>query len=177
MLKIILVQGFCPLTINNLIIQFPDGFHLNIFYESMHYWANYFYSTANIYPRHQIFPVMQITTVCWISHKRLWPHFSMTVLEFSNVFTLLLVTPWHTVWSLRLLNALHYSEYTKNSYNITEYYFLIQHEQCCALRKIEGTPVLWIHKIQGAQHMICLKKLRFSSKLHAMNLFQNVHVN
>ena len=33
----------------------------------------------------------------------------------------------------------------------------------CALRKIEGSPVLWNCKIKGAQHMICMKKLRFSS--------------
>ena len=31
MLKIILVQGFCPLKIN--ITQFPDGFRLKVFYE------------------------------------------------------------------------------------------------------------------------------------------------
>ena len=35
--------------------------------------------------------------------------------------------------------------------------------QGCALRKIEGSPVLWACKIQGAQHMICMKKLWFSS--------------
>ena len=36
--------------------------------------------------------------------------------------------------------------------------------QGCALRKIEGRPVLWTCKIQGAQHMICMKNLRFSSR-------------
>ena len=36
--------------------------------------------------------------------------------------------------------------------------------QGCALRKIEGSPVLWACKIQGAQHMICMKKLWFSSR-------------
>ena len=35
--------------------------------------------------------------------------------------------------------------------------------QGCALRKIEGSPVHWTCKIQGAQHMICMKNLRFSS--------------
>ena len=30
--------------------------------------------------------------------------------------------------------------------------------QGCSLRKIEGSPVLWTCKIQGAQHMICVKK-------------------
>ena len=34
--------------------------------------------------------------------------------------------------------------------------------QGCALRKIEGCPVLWTCKIYGAQHMICMKNLRFS---------------
>ena len=95
----------------------------------------------------------------------------MTVLEFSIVFTLLLATPWQMVWSLCSLNVPHYSEYAKNSHNITEYHFLIQHEQCCALRKIEGTPVLWICTIQGAQHMICLKKTKIvaqDQKLGAM---------
>ena len=95
----------------------------------------------------------------------------MTVLEFSIVFTLLLATPWQMVWSLCSLNVPHYSEYAKNSHNITEYHFLIQHEQCCALRKIEGTPVLWICKIQGAQYMICLKKTKIvaqDQKLGAM---------
>ena len=36
--------------------------------------------------------------------------------------------------------------------------------QGCALRKIEGCPVLWTCKIYGAQHMICMKRLRFSSR-------------
>ena len=36
--------------------------------------------------------------------------------------------------------------------------------QGCALRKIEGSPVLWTCKIQGALHMICMKNLRFSSR-------------
>ena len=35
--------------------------------------------------------------------------------------------------------------------------------QGCALQKIEGNPVLWTCKIQCAQHMISMKKLRFSS--------------
>ena len=35
--------------------------------------------------------------------------------------------------------------------------------QGCALSKIEGSPALWTCKIQGAQHMICMKNLRFSS--------------
>ena len=39
--------------------------------------------------------------------------------------------------------------------------------QGCALRKIEGSPVLWNCKIQGAQHMICMKTLRFSSRPRA----------
>ena len=36
--------------------------------------------------------------------------------------------------------------------------------QGCALRKTEGSPVLWACKIQGVQHMICMKKLWFSSR-------------
>ena len=39
--------------------------------------------------------------------------------------------------------------------------------QGCALRKIEGSPVLLNCKIQGAHHMICLKNLRFSSRPRA----------
>ena len=39
--------------------------------------------------------------------------------------------------------------------------------QGCALRKIEGCPVLWTCKIYGAQHMICMKRPRFSSRLGA----------
>ena len=39
--------------------------------------------------------------------------------------------------------------------------------QGCALRKIEGSPVLGTCKIQGAQHMICMKNLRFSSRPRA----------
>ena len=35
--------------------------------------------------------------------------------------------------------------------------------QGCTLRKIEGSPVLWTCKIQCAQHMISMKKLRLSS--------------
>ena len=35
--------------------------------------------------------------------------------------------------------------------------------QCCALRNVEGSPVLWTCEIHGAQHMICMQKLRFSS--------------
>ena len=36
--------------------------------------------------------------------------------------------------------------------------------QGCALTKIEGSPVLWTCEIQGAQHMISMKKLKFSSR-------------
>ena len=36
--------------------------------------------------------------------------------------------------------------------------------QGCALRKIEGSPVLWTCEIQCAQHMISMKKQRFSSR-------------
>ena len=36
--------------------------------------------------------------------------------------------------------------------------------QGCALRKIQLSPVLWNCKIWGAQHMICMKNLRFSSR-------------
>ena len=36
--------------------------------------------------------------------------------------------------------------------------------QGCALRKIEGSPVLWNCKIWGAQHMIGMRNLRFSSR-------------
>ena len=39
--------------------------------------------------------------------------------------------------------------------------------QGCSLRKIEGSPVLWNCKIQGAQHVICMKNLRFSSRPRA----------
>ena len=38
------------------------------------------------------------------------------------------------------------------------------YKQGCALRKFEGSPVLWNCKIQGAQHMICMKNQRFSSR-------------
>ena len=34
--------------------------------------------------------------------------------------------------------------------------------QGCAIRKIEGTPVLCTCKIQDAQHVICMKNMRFS---------------
>ena len=44
--------------------------------------------------------------------------------------------------------------------------------QGCALRKIEGSPVLWACKIQGAQHMICMKKLWFSSHPRTKVRFQ-----
>ena len=40
---------------------------------------------------------------------------------------------------------------------------LLIFKQGCALRKIEGSPVLWNCKIYGARHMICMKNLRFSS--------------
>ena len=39
--------------------------------------------------------------------------------------------------------------------------------QGCALRKIVRSPVLWSYKMYGAQHMFCMKKLRFSSHLRA----------
>ena len=39
--------------------------------------------------------------------------------------------------------------------------------QGCALRKIEGSPELSNCKIYGAQHMICMKKVRFSSRPRA----------
>ena len=35
--------------------------------------------------------------------------------------------------------------------------------QGCALRKTEGSPVLWACEIRDAQHMICVKNARFSS--------------
>ena len=35
--------------------------------------------------------------------------------------------------------------------------------QNCALRKIEGSPVFLTCEIQGAQYMISMKSLRFSS--------------
>ena len=35
--------------------------------------------------------------------------------------------------------------------------------QDCALKKIEGSPVLWPFEIQGAQHMISMRKFRFSN--------------
>ena len=37
------------------------------------------------------------------------------------------------------------------------------HIQGCALRKIEGSPVLWTCEIQCAQHMISMEKQRLSS--------------
>ena len=40
----------------------------------------------------------------------------------------------------------------------------LQPSQGCALRKIEGNPVLWTCEIQCAQHMISMKKQRFSSR-------------
>ena len=39
--------------------------------------------------------------------------------------------------------------------------------QGCALRKTEGSPVLRNCKTQGAQHMICMKNLSFSSRPRA----------
>ena len=36
-----------------------------------------------------------------------------------------------------------------------------------ALRKIEGSPLMSTYEIHGAQHMISLSKLRFSSRLRA----------
>ena len=41
--------------------------------------------------------------------------------------------------------------------------FLIILQGCTALRKIEGSPVLWTCEIQGTQHKMSMKKLRFSS--------------
>ena len=35
--------------------------------------------------------------------------------------------------------------------------------QGCALRKTEGSSVLWACEFRDAQHMICMKKVRFSS--------------
>ena len=40
-------------------------------------------------------------------------------------------------------------------------------DQGCALRKIKGSLVLLICETLGAQHVICMKKLRFSSHLRA----------
>ena len=40
-------------------------------------------------------------------------------------------------------------------------------QQGCALRKIEGSPELWNCEIQAAQHMIWMKKVRFSSRPRA----------
>ena len=37
----------------------------------------------------------------------------------------------------------------------------------CSLRKIQGSPVIWTCEIQGTQHMICMKKLTFSSRSKA----------
>ena len=42
--EIILVQGFCPLKIE--IIQFPDGFHLNIIKHVFYYWDRQNSSTS-----------------------------------------------------------------------------------------------------------------------------------
>ena len=39
--------------------------------------------------------------------------------------------------------------------------------QDCSERKIEGSPVLWTCEIQGAQHMICMKKTYFSGQQRA----------
>ena len=39
--------------------------------------------------------------------------------------------------------------------------------QGCALRKTEGSPVLWTCGVQGSQHMICMQKLRFFSSPRA----------
>ena len=36
--------------------------------------------------------------------------------------------------------------------------------QGCALRKIEGSPVLWTCEILGAQHIISMEKVTFSSR-------------
>ena len=42
---------------------------------------------------------------------------------------------------------------------------LLVSQQGCALRKIEESPVLWTCGIQGAQHMISIKKVSFSGCL------------
>ena len=42
-------------------------------------------------------------------------------------------------------------------------YHTTVHAQGCALWEIKGVPVLWTCEIQGAQHMIWVKKVRFSS--------------
>ena len=39
---------------------------------------------------------------------------------------------------------------------------VMTHERLCSV-KIESSPVLWTCEIQGAQYMISIKKLRFSS--------------
>ena len=39
---------------------------------------------------------------------------------------------------------------------------VMTHERLCSV-KIESSPVLWTCEIQGAQYMISMKKLRFSS--------------
>ena len=44
---------------------------------------------------------------------------------------------------------------------------LFQPSQGCALRKIQGNPLLWNCEILGAQHMICMKKVRFSIRSRA----------
>ena len=44
--------------------------------------------------------------------------------------------------------------------------------QGCALRKIEGSPVLWTCEILGAQHIISIEKVTFSSRPGA-NLVAN----
>ena len=44
---------------------------------------------------------------------------------------------------------------------------LFQPSQGCALRKIEGNPLLWNCKILGVQYMICMKKVRFSNRSRA----------
>ena len=40
---------------------------------------------------------------------------------------------------------------------------IFDRKQGCALRNIERRPVIWTCKIPAAQHMICMKNLRFSS--------------
>ena len=47
-------------------------------------------------------------------------------------------------------------------------FFSIRIYQGCALREIEGSPVLWTCEIHCAQHIISMKKQRFSSPGRAM---------
>ena len=53
----------------------------------------------------------------------------------------------------------HLQKHVEASYQVTveQWYFYIS-IQDCTLTKIEEGPVLWICEIQGAQHMLSLKK-------------------